>query len=109
MIRLKLSNTTANEGINLHLPATPAEVGEAFSWFERIRGCLPDTSGERLNGIQEVSGSIPLISTKRTSERMSVFSAKSPEIILISGLFASISSLPAWHSRRCPHRCQVGR
>ena len=26
-------------------------------------GCLPDNSGERLNGIQEVSGSIPLIST----------------------------------------------
>ena len=25
--------------------------------------CLPDGSGERLNGIQEVSGSIPLIST----------------------------------------------
>ncbi len=29
------------------------------------RGCLPDTSGERLNGIQEVSGSIPLISIKK--------------------------------------------
>jgi len=27
-------------------------------------GCLTDNSGERLNGIQEVSGSIPLISTK---------------------------------------------
>ncbi len=27
-------------------------------------GCLTDDSGERLNGIQEVSGSIPLISTK---------------------------------------------
>ena len=26
-------------------------------------GCLTDDSGERLNGIQEVSGSIPLIST----------------------------------------------
>ena len=26
-------------------------------------GCLTDNSGERLNGIQEVSGSIPLIST----------------------------------------------
>ena len=30
---------------------------------EAIRGCLPDEVGERLNGIQEVSGSIPLIST----------------------------------------------
>ena len=28
-------------------------------------GCLTDNSGERLNGIQEVSGSIPLISTRR--------------------------------------------
>ena len=36
MIRLKLSNKSANEGINLDLPATPAEVSEAFSWFERI-------------------------------------------------------------------------
>ena len=36
MIRLKLSNKSANEGVNLDLPATPAEVGEAFSWFERI-------------------------------------------------------------------------
>ena len=31
-------------------------------------GCLTDDSGERLNGIQEVSGSIPLISTKKSSE-----------------------------------------
>ena len=31
-----------------------------------IRGCLPDEVGERLNGIQEVSGSIPLISTRTT-------------------------------------------
>ena len=30
---------------------------------QAIRGCIPDGSGERLNGIQEVSGSIPLIST----------------------------------------------
>lgn len=36
MIRLKLSNKSANEGVVLHLPATPAEVSEAFSWFERI-------------------------------------------------------------------------
>ena len=32
-------------------------------------GCLTDDSGERLNGIQEVSGSIPLISTKSSKER----------------------------------------
>ena len=31
-----------------------------------MRGCFTDNSGERLNGIQEVSGSIPLISTTRT-------------------------------------------
>jgi len=31
--------------------------------------CLPDGSGERLNGIQEVSGSIPLISTTRGESR----------------------------------------
>ena len=30
----------------------------------RLRGYVTDGSGERLNGIQEVSGSIPLISTK---------------------------------------------
>ncbi len=29
------------------------------------RGCISYQSGERLNGIQEVSGSIPLISTKK--------------------------------------------
>ena len=33
-----------------------------------IRGCIPGGSGERLNGIQEVSGSIPLISTKSLRE-----------------------------------------
>jgi len=32
---------------------------------QAIRGCIPDGSGERLNGIQEVSGSIPLISTNQ--------------------------------------------
>ena len=34
-----------------------------------MRGCFTDNSGERLNGIQEVSGSIPLISTTRTDWR----------------------------------------
>jgi hypothetical protein len=33
-----------------------------------IRGGIPDGSGERLNGIQEVSGSIPLISTNQTGK-----------------------------------------
>ena len=33
-----------------------------------MRGCFTDNSGERLNGIQEVSGSIPLISTKTNHE-----------------------------------------
>ena len=33
-------------------------------WPQMPVGCLTDNSGERLNGIQEVSGSIPLISTK---------------------------------------------
>ena len=33
-------------------------------WPQMPWGCLTDNSGERLNGIQEVSGSIPLISTK---------------------------------------------
>ena len=32
-------------------------------------GCLTDDSGERLNGIQEVSGSIPLISTNNKTVR----------------------------------------
>jgi len=41
---------------------------------QAIRGCIPDGSGERLNGIQEVSGSIPLISTrKQSSEQTAVF------------------------------------
>jgi len=35
---------------------------------QAIRGCIPDGSGERLNGIQEVSGSIPLISTNQTGK-----------------------------------------
>ena len=35
MIRLKLSDKPANEGVVLTLPATPAEVGEAFAWFDR--------------------------------------------------------------------------
>ena len=39
---------------------------DGFWWRYSPRclwGCLADDSGERLNGIQEVSGSIPLIST----------------------------------------------
>jgi hypothetical protein len=32
---------------------------------QAIRGCIPDGSGERLNGIQEVEGSIPFVSTKK--------------------------------------------
>lgn len=48
MIRLKLSNKSANEGVNLDLPATPAEVGEAFSWFERIG---VDLSAVRIAGV----------------------------------------------------------
>jgi len=34
-----------------------------FKNLSIFRGGLPYTLGERLNGIQEVSGSIPLIST----------------------------------------------
>ena len=48
MIRLKLSNKSANEGINLDLPTTPAEIGEAFSWFERIG---VDLSTVRIAGV----------------------------------------------------------
>ena len=48
MIRLKLSNKSANEGVILDLPATPAEVSEAFSWFERI-GVEP--SAVRIAGV----------------------------------------------------------
>jgi len=32
---------------------------------QAIRGCIPGGSGERLHGMQEVSGSIPLFSTKK--------------------------------------------
>ena len=38
-------------------------------WPQMPWGCLTDNSGERLNGIQEVSGSIPLISTKTTNRK----------------------------------------
>ena len=48
MIRLKLSNSGATEGVKLHLPATPAEVAEAYSWFERI-GIEP--SAIRITGV----------------------------------------------------------
>lgn len=48
MIRLKLSNKSANEGVILDLPATPAEVSEAFSWFEWI-GVEP--SAVRIAGV----------------------------------------------------------
>ena len=48
MIRLKLSNKSANEAVVLDLPATPAEVSEAFSWFERI-GVEP--SAVRIAGV----------------------------------------------------------
>ena len=48
MIRLKLSNSGATEGVKLHLPATPAEVAEAYSWFERI-GIEP--SAVRITGV----------------------------------------------------------
>ena len=48
MIRLKLSNKSANEGVVLDLPATPAEVSEAFSWFEWI-GVEP--SAVRIAGV----------------------------------------------------------
>lgn len=48
MIRLKLSNKSENEGVVLDLPATPAEVSEAFSWFERIG---VDPSAVRIAGV----------------------------------------------------------
>lgn len=48
MIRLKLSNSGANEGVKLYLPATPTEVDEAFSWLERI-GIKP--SAVRIAGV----------------------------------------------------------
>lgn len=48
MIRLKLSNKSAKEGVVLDLPATPAEVSEAFSWFERIG---VDPSAVRIAGV----------------------------------------------------------
>lgn len=48
MIQLKLSNSGASEGVKLHLPTTPAEVNEAFSWLERI-GIEP--SAVRIAGV----------------------------------------------------------
>ncbi len=42
-------------------------IGEPHSRMPQMHiwGCLPVRVGERLNGIQEVSGSIPLISTTK--------------------------------------------
>ena len=37
-------------------------------FIANILGCTPGSLGERLNGIQEVSGSIPLISTTKSTE-----------------------------------------
>ena len=48
MIRLKLSNSGATEGVKLHLPATPAEMSEALSWFERIG---IEASAVRITGV----------------------------------------------------------
>lgn len=48
MIRLKLSNSGTNEGVKLHLPATPAEMSEAFTWFERIG---IEASAVRITGV----------------------------------------------------------
>lgn len=36
MIQLKLSKQGMREGVALNLPATPAEVSEACTWFERL-------------------------------------------------------------------------
>lgn len=36
-------------------------------WGWVLWWCTPDTSGERLHGMQEVRGSIPLISTIKTN------------------------------------------
>ena len=53
MIRLKISNESTNEGLFLMLPATPAELAEAFSCYERI-GIEPETVS-----ITEVSSDVP--------------------------------------------------
>ena len=53
---------------------------------DAIRGCTPIQVGERLNGIQEVSGSIPLISTKS-----SLVDGKNLEIERFQGFFLSKS------------------
>ncbi len=47
--------------------------------FKKYMGAFLVVSGERLNGIQEVSGSIPLISTKKKSV-----------IVMIADFFLSI-------------------
>ena len=65
-------------------------------------GCLTDNSGERLNGIQEVSGSIPLISTKENLETTTVsrfffFCEQDvfPEIYVIASIFLPIAAVSA--------------
>ena len=50
------------------------------------RGRLPVSSGERLNGIQEVSGSIPLISTKgKASQNLDVQGLRGFFLLLLQG------------------------
>ena len=65
-------------------------------------GCLTDNSGERLNGIQEVSGSIPLISTKENLETTTVSRFFSfceqgvfAEIYAIASIFLPIAAASA--------------
>lgn len=58
-----------------------------------LEGCFPYDSGERLNGIQEVSGSIPLISTMRGFLTENSFPFGN-EFFALCGLFTEVYSLP---------------
>jgi hypothetical protein len=66
---------------------------------QAIRGCIPGGSGERLTGSQEVSGSIPLISTKKHQNRM--------VLMLFSYLFQR-KLFARWRrtARKCPFGCR---
>jgi hypothetical protein len=67
--------------------------------------CIPDTSGERLNGIQEVSGSIPLISTKGKRTDFSVcpfiYVCREPRT---SCIYITAASRPCGAKRRTGQR-----
>jgi len=56
---------------------------------QAIRGCIPDGSGERLHGMQEVTGSIPVISTNEERSEHEV------TIQMVGNVFVLFCEIPS--------------